>query len=270
MANLKQTLLVTDLDGTLLPHTKVLSPVDLAAIARFREKGGQFTIATGRTLEATRTYLEALSPTVPVILYNGTMLYDWQAQTPLAVIPLPDTIEDVVTELMAFDPDMGVEILTADQIYVVRLNDYERRHVATCNVTPVYAEFDAVPRGGWLKVLFALSPEGVNRLEAHTTARGDADLAYVRSADIFLEILPAEASKGTALRDFRDRLCDANTTIYAAGDYHNDLTMLQYADIGAAPANAQEVVKEAADLVLSRTCNEGAIAELIDRILQES
>ena len=44
------------------------------------------------------------------------------------------------------------------------------------------------------------------------------------------------------------------------GDYHNDIEMIDAADLGVATANAQTEVKKVADLVLSKTNNEGAIA----------
>ena len=45
----------------------------------------------------------------------------------------------------------------------------------------------------------------------------------------------------------------------------NDLAMIQSADLGAAVANAQPLVREAADIVLCDN-NSGAMAELIDYI----
>ncbi|MDE5649370.1 MAG: HAD hydrolase family protein, partial [Oscillospiraceae bacterium] len=57
-----------------------------------------------------------------------------------------------------------------------------------------------------------------------------------------------------------------NFTIVAAGDYHNDIEMLQTADIGAATANAQQDVKNIADIILKKSSDENAIAELIDMI----
>ena len=45
--------------------------------------------------------------------------------------------------------------------------------------------------------------------------------------------------------------------------------MLKEADLGAAPLNAQPEVKAAADLVLQHTCDNGAIAELIEVILEK-
>ena len=46
--------------------------------------------------------------------------------------------------------------------------------------------------------------------------------------------------------------------------------MLQAADIGAATANAQQALKDVADIVLEHTSNDCAIAELIDMIYEGS
>ncbi len=54
--------LLTDLDGTLLMPDKTVSEQDAAAIADFREKGGIFSIATGRGIQATREFLTLLKP----------------------------------------------------------------------------------------------------------------------------------------------------------------------------------------------------------------
>ena len=78
--------LLTDMDGTLLNPDKTLSPKNAAAIADFRAKGGRFSIATGRSLEATRPYLELLQPDLPAVMYNGALIYDWQQQKPLYLI----------------------------------------------------------------------------------------------------------------------------------------------------------------------------------------
>ena len=49
----------------------------------------------------------------------------------------------------------------------------------------------------------------------------------------------------------------------AAGDFMNDLAMIQAADLGAAVANAQPSVKENANIVLCDN-NSGAMASLIE------
>ena len=76
MSDFSNKVLITDLDGTLLPISKVLSEKDLNAIDRFRRGGGIFTIATGRIIQAAEQYFDTLRPDAPVILNNGGLIYD--------------------------------------------------------------------------------------------------------------------------------------------------------------------------------------------------
>ena len=64
------------MDGTLLPENKILSDRDKSAIKQFRKDGGKFTIATGRTLQSAEKYIKELEIELPVILYNGSLIYD--------------------------------------------------------------------------------------------------------------------------------------------------------------------------------------------------
>lgn len=57
-------------------------------------------------------------------------------------------------------------------------------------------------------------------------------------------------------------------TIFAIGDYTNDLELLQEADIAIAVANALPEVKAAADYVICSN-DEDAIAYLIDVLIPE-
>ena len=226
--DLKHLLLISDLDGTLLPFDKRIPPEDLEIIRQFQAAGGRFTIATGRTYEAASVYLEQVQPNAPVILYNGAMLFDPVKKQPIATLPLASSVRQIVRELLDWNPDMGAEILTADGIYVIRLNAVERQHIATCGVSPVFTDLAHAPEDGWLKVLFALEPPEV------------------------------------------DRLADRDTQIAAAGDYDNDLTMLQHADVGIAPANAQPNVKAAADLVLPDTCDQHGLPRLMQQLMERT
>ena len=46
---LSDYLLISDIDGTLVNTKKEIPPRNIEAIAHFREMGGRFTIATGRS-----------------------------------------------------------------------------------------------------------------------------------------------------------------------------------------------------------------------------
>ncbi len=269
MADLSKVMLVTDLDGTLLPENKVLLQKDLDAINRFRADGGQFTIATGRNLQSTVKYINELEIDVPVILYNGSLIYDTSCEKVMFTDVLPDCAINIGRELLDFMENPGGEVLRLDNIYIVCNNEYEQKHTQICQVEPVYTTLDEVPKGDWFKMLFATEPSLITKLEKYISTK-NYPVDFVRSHDIFIEMLPKGSSKGAALKEYIKLMSMDGFKIYAAGDYHNDIEMLRTADVGAATANAQEDVKEAADFVLERTSDEGAIAELIDRIYEDT
>ena len=269
MSDLSNVLLITDLDGTLLPDNKILSQKDKEAIKRFRADGGKFTVATGRTIQSAMKYFEELEVDLPVILYNGSLIFDILTKKGMYTDFLPECAAEIGKELFEFMENPGGEVLRLDNIYVVCNNDYEKEHTNICQVEPVYTTLDMVPKGEWFKILFATEPALITKLEEFVSAK-NYPVDFVRSHDIFIEMLPKGSSKGSALREYIKLMEIDNMKVIAAGDYHNDIEMLQAADIGAATANAQQALKDVADIVLEHTSNDCAIAELIDMIYEGS
>ncbi|MGN0621382.1 MAG: HAD family hydrolase [Porcipelethomonas sp.] len=267
MPDFSDVLLVTDLDGTLLPENKILSVKDKEAIKRFRSDGGRFTVATGRTVQSADRYIKELEVDIPVILYNGSLIYDVKTGESLFTDELPACASEIAKELFGFMKDPGGEVLRLDNIYVVCNNEYEKEHIKICDVDVVLSELDKIPEGGWFKILFATEPELITELEEYIS-RKDYGVDFVRSHDTFIEMLPRGSSKGAALKEYRKTVKTNCSRIIAAGDYHNDIEMLLEADIGVATANAQQAVKDSADVVLRCTSSENAIAELIGMIYE--
>ena len=52
--SLSDILIITDVDGTLLRENKGISKENLEAIKRFTDKGGHFTVSTGRAIDVAR------------------------------------------------------------------------------------------------------------------------------------------------------------------------------------------------------------------------
>lgn len=75
---LSDILIVTDIDGTLLREKLGISKENLAAIKRFVDKGGHFTVSTGRAIDVTGTVLTGIPINAPSIHINGGYLYDWE------------------------------------------------------------------------------------------------------------------------------------------------------------------------------------------------
>lgn len=267
--NISKVVLLSDMDGTLLNSKKEISDTDKKAIERFMSLGGKFTIATGRTIHSFHHYYDMLELKMPLIMYNGAAIYDKVNDKVLYEQPLPLEAKRITEEILGVMPHIGGEVLKTDGIYVFRNSEYEELHTKLCMVTPYYKELDEISEGDWLKVLFAMAPEDIPFIELFAKRMGYDTVSFVKSSDIFYEMLPLGTTKGSALAQYRRLDGMEGYTFVAAGDFDNDIEMLVEADLGAAPANAEDSVKKAADLVLENTNETGAIAELIDIIIKK-
>ena len=69
--DIKKVLLITDMDGTFLPASKIPGKKTLDAVRRFQEQGGRFSIATGRSLQASQQYFDSVSVNACNCKLNG-------------------------------------------------------------------------------------------------------------------------------------------------------------------------------------------------------
>lgn len=266
--DISKVIILSDMDGTLLNSKKQISGTDREAIDKFTAMGGKFTVATGRTLQSFEQYRSMIDLPMPVVMYNGGGIYDYVNEKMLYSRFLPCNAREIAAELLRLMPELGGEVLTTDGTYVFSNTDYMQYHTRICGITPKFEKIDHIPDNGWFKVLFTIAPEDIPNLEILVRHLGfDKEVDFVKSSDIFLEMLPKGSSKGSALNEYRRLEGMEDMTFVAVGDFNNDIEMLQAADIGACPANAEDAVKQAADVVLEHTNDEGAVAELIEYII---
>jgi Cof subfamily protein (haloacid dehalogenase superfamily) len=265
--DITKVILLSDMDGTLLDSSKNITDTDRSAIRRFKELGGHFTVATGRTIQSFEQYVELLELRDPVIMYNGAAIHDYGSGETLYTHPLPANARQTAMKIMELMPELGGEVLRTEGTYVFRNNDYQILHTKLCGIVPNYAELSEIEEGGWLKVLFSMSPEDMDYIQTLVKHIDCSGLDFVKSSEMFYEMLPAGVSKGSALEQYRKLSGYEGYTFVAVGDFDNDIEMISAADLGACPANAEESVKSKADLVLEHTNDEGAVAELIEHII---
>ncbi len=261
--------LLTDLDGTLLMPDKTVSEQDAAAIADFREKGGIFSIATGRGIQATREFLTLLKPDFASVTYNGALLWDAAADKPLdhGTAYLPKGIRALLEELADAFPHVGAEVLNASGVYVFQDGEYERQHLEITHIPFVMKTLGEVDPEQCFKALFAGAPEEISEMLEYVKQERFAAVNFTRSHRWFLEMLPHNTNKGTALQKIRPSL-PAGTVIGATGDFDNDIAMLLAADRCGCPADSQpaviEAVRSRGGFVSEKTCANGFFADWID------
>ncbi|MCQ2408158.1 MAG: HAD family hydrolase, partial [Oscillospiraceae bacterium] len=261
--------LLTDLDGTLLRPDKSLAPEDMAAIADFRAKGGLFSFATGRGQQASQHYLELFQPDFPAVMYNGALLIDPQTGQSAGAEYLPADARALLEELAAAFPDVGAEVLNPDGVFVFQDSEVERRHLRVTNVPFVMRTLDEANPADCYKALFAGTPERIAEMHEYVKRANFTQINFTRSHECFLEILPANTNKGTALKKIRTMLPDG-IKLCATGDFDNDTAMLLTADYCGCPADSQpavlEAVRQRGGYISPKTCANGFFAAWVENV----
>ncbi|WP_282941650.1 Cof-type HAD-IIB family hydrolase [Paenibacillus sp. RC67] len=254
-------MLVTDMDGTLLDSSKTISVENKQAIDRFVAEGGLFTLATGRIAGSVKRFADVLPLGAPAILYNGSMIYDFAASEIVWQCTLERSVIPVLEQLIERFPELGVEIYCGSEPYFIRENRMTDHHRRMENfMRPVTEDMHQLT-DPWLKVLLAWEPELLYEVEAF--AAQFTEFSWIRSDDKYLEILPAETTKGHALEELMRMTRIERSRCIAMGDHLNDLEMLRRAGVGIAVANAHPSLME----VSNRSCkhhNEHAVADVIE------
>jgi HAD superfamily hydrolase (TIGR01484 family) len=83
------TLYVSDLDGTLLNPNAVLSEYTKNELNKLISCGINFTVATGRTTDAAKEIMNDIELNIPIITFNGVIVYDVKQKNYIKVYWIP-------------------------------------------------------------------------------------------------------------------------------------------------------------------------------------
>ncbi|WP_411679275.1 HAD family hydrolase [Clostridium thailandense] len=238
----KGYLLVSDMDGTLIGSDKLISVENIKAINRFAAQGGIFTLATGRMMESVRKYLDVVDVNIPIILYNGTKIYDYNEGKTIYELFLEDKVKNIIRKLKQHDPSLGIEIYYDENVYIFNKCRFTKRF--SPERTDVHYKMpNNLWNKNWTKILILGEEDQIDKLEnAFVSVFGEVNL--VKSGENYLEILPQNTSKGHALETLCEILnIDIAKTI-AIGDNMNDYEMLKRSGYGFCVANGNKKLFE--------------------------
>lgn len=269
MKQMKYKLIVSDLDGTLLDANQTIPESTKALIDKYRDQGGVFSIATGRMEASAGKYITALKINVPVILYNGAKIVNPNDGKVLFESLLDyDIAQKALANLYRYP--WSVLVYKDKNIYIDQATDMIKEYAAKDGV--VYQEvgdliafLDAPPT----KILIIGEEERFAEFINTCLDQFGRPINTVCSEQFYLEILPDNVTKGTALAELCKLLkIDPRETI-AIGDHLNDLAMIRQAGLGVAVNNAHRELKRHAGYVTAAndTCG---VAEVLEMVLAGS
>jgi len=268
IGHFKPRLLALDLDDTLLRSDLSISYRTRNAIKRIEQAGVVVVLASGRIPEAMDRFARLLGMHKRagyLLCNNGAFIQESNTGKVVYETRIEPEIALAICDL-ANAEGFPVQMYEDDIMYVSRQNEYSGYDQKLTGLRQVVVEnFRAMVGEGCYKLIIPGDPMLLAPLEILIRTYLEGEITLFTSRRYFLEVMPKETDKGTALARIAEILGVSAEETMAIGDSMNDEAMIRWAGIGVAMANGDERVKSIANLVTDRTNNDDGVAEVIDR-----
>lgn len=270
-------LIVFDLDGTLLNSHGKLSRFSQETLAALSRRGIAYTVATGRSLHASRELLQGQGFRFPQVFKNGVMIWNpqndaYSHQSYLNLDEIQHVLEAALAQhltpfIFTFEPGNRHAIYHGplqndlEAMLARQFSDYKGIEVRTLGELPALAEITNISAIGLPAAVSAI--EQLIQNEQHLVAY--VGTAWEDKNWRWIDIHHVDASKGAAIHMLRQQL--GLTRVVCFGDSENDLSMFSSADEAYAPANAIAEVKAAATAIIGHHDEDGIARFLRERFL---
>ncbi len=269
-------LIVLDMDGTLLNKHYVISEETKATLIKAQVNGATIVLASGRYPRETLPYAHELTMDQHhgvIISTNGAYAMDVESQEVLHDHPLKaNETKQILKHLQNFDVVTLVTdnkfSYTSDQtrmheifnlVLTYGVNFGEKTYNLESKEIKDLANFVDFPL---YKILCIGQPEYIQGKQAELLAPVKSFAYGMLTTPFAFEYTAYGMDKGATLQKVLALKGWQPTSIIAFGDGHNDLSLLEFADIGVAMGNAAQDLKDIADFVTSSHNDNGIVLGL--------
>ncbi|MDQ0645878.1 Cof subfamily protein (haloacid dehalogenase superfamily) [Microbacterium natoriense] len=264
-------LIATDLDGTLLDSTGTVTSRTRRALDAARARGIHVVPVTARQPIGLRAIAAEAGFDGWALCGNGAYATNLVDGRMLFAEELPpETIRTLAQALRASIPGLlfasvreGGETFVAEDGYA-EIADYSdhKRHPQTMGGVPL----DQVLAAPTLKLVIRHPELSPGVLFEALRDLGLVGFEATLSGAPFVEVMAEGVTKATGLARLCEHLDVSQSDVVAFGDALNDVEMLRWAGHGVAMAEAEDVVRDAADEVAASNDDDG-VARVIERML---
>ena len=262
----KISLVLADVDGTLVTADKVLIPRARAAVKALHTAGIAFAITSGRPPRGMAMLIDPLALQTPIAGFNGGIFVEPDMTIMEEHVLAPDVARSAFELILRNGLDVWVY---SGKDWLVR--DPNAPHVAreqwTVKFAPTITDnFNAV-LGNAVKIV------GVNddldlvaRCEKEAQDALGTGASAARSQPYYLDVTHPDANKGTVVTTLSKLLSVPAGEIATIGDMPNDVLMFRNSGLSIAMGNASRDVQAKADLVTASYEDEG-FAKAMERFV---
>jgi Cof subfamily protein (haloacid dehalogenase superfamily) len=256
------SLVVSDVDGTLLPKNKVLTEGNRRAVRKLHEAGIGFTIVSSRPTIGMGFLIEPLAINLPIGAFNGSSIVDAKLKPIEQHLIASDVAQRSLDVLNAFDVDIW--LFTHDSWLTCNPDgEYVPHEKRAIKADPTIVENFTPHLTQACKIVGASSDAALlQRCDAAMQEAVGREATAVRSQTYYLDVTPARHDKGTFVAAMARRLGISTDAVATIGDMENDLAMFATSGVSFAMGNATDDVKKRATHVTDSNERDGFAAAM--------
>jgi len=266
MPESRVTLVISDVDGTLLDNNKELTSEAPAAVQRLYKAGIRFTIASARPPRMVRELVTKLQVREPLACFNGALFVGPDGDV-LQEIQMSSSDAQVVADFIAkqgFDlwvwTDSDWFVSNPNGPHVAR-HESQMGRKATPLATRDMSQFRVLKLVG-----VSDNYDAVARAEADLAKSGGPTISGTRSSSYYLDVTDARANKGEVVLRISEMLQIPTKEIATIGDMTTDTFMFRKSGASIAMGNAFDDVKAQAKFV-TKSNEENGFAYAMDHYI---
>ncbi len=259
-------LLLSDVDGTLVTHDKVLTERSVAAVHELRDAGILFAITSGRPPRGMSMLVEPLALATPIAAFNGGVVVEPDL-TAIEERVLPAKLVPQIVRLLE---RFGLDVwLYRGSDWLVRSPDapHVAREAFTVQFEPTVVESFARVADGIAKIV-GVSDDHDAVARASSTAHdefGDR-VSSARSQPYYADVTHPDANKGHVVQFLSAKYEIPEEQIATIGDMPNDVLMFARSGLSIAMGQSGREVQRAARRVTASNDDDG-FAEAVERFI---
>lgn len=268
-------LIAIDMDGTLLNSQNKISCENILAIKKAADLGVKVVLTTGRIFTSALYYAKDLNINTPIIACNGAYITEQDK----SIIYFEDSMTlDAVESVINLAEKEGLYYHFYDdsRFYARKLTktvekyyrwNIDKKEKDRLNIRIVDEPLDVVKRENVKVFKIVFVDDDLEKMKQFKEK-----LLNIQGIEVSsswwnnIEVMNKGVSKGYALNVLCEKLNIDNKNVMAIGDNENDISMLNFAGIGVAMGNGEDIIKEVADYVTD-TNEENGVAKAIEKFV---
>lgn len=262
----KISLVISDVDGTLIDGDKELTAKTKAAVQKLRDANILFTVTSARPPFGLKAIAETLDLQYPLGSFNGGLISDPQGD----LVARTSLDSQVIPKIIAKAENYGLDawLYSNRHWYVKNMSGFHvNHHQETLQFEATAVDrYDEIEDEIFKIVAVSSDFDAVYQCEVAIGQEFGNSLAATRSQPYNLDITDPKANKGEAVIQIARHLEIPTAEIVTIGDNFNDISMFGNSGISIAMGNADAEVQKKATYVTASNLEEG-FAKAIDRFV---